>query len=157
MASRAGDTSSGGIYPAWPPSCEGHGNTEEACPKCMYVKYEPEEVFNKILTPSDIQHKGSYRLYLVKPHAARFCFPANGSEVIVYDVQMKPWTMRFRTSRGSAYLTRGWSRFAQAKQLSEGDSITFYELNCKRRTGKRVFMIGASRKECIQILGTPIN
>ena len=107
MASRAGDTSLGGIYPTWPPSCEGHGNTEETCPKCMYVKYKLEEVFKKILTLSDIQHKESYRPYLVKPHAVRFRFPANGSEVIVCDVQIKPWTMHFRTSRESAYLIRG--------------------------------------------------
>jgi hypothetical protein len=158
MAATAGGqtASSSEIYPAWLPPCEGHGNTE-ACSKCIYGKYQPQQVFQKTLTPSDIRRKGSYRLYLLKPDAARFCPPANGSEVSVYDVQMKRWPMRFRTSRGSAYLTRGWSRFAKAKLLSVGDSITFYELRCRRATGTRVFMIGTSRKESIQIFGASIN
>jgi hypothetical protein len=66
------------------------------------------------------------------------------------------WLQRNGVVFGKAYLTRGWSRFAKEKKLTEGDRITFYELNCKRRTGKRVFMIGVSRKGCIQILGSPI-
>ena len=157
-ASGYADSASSGIYPAWPPSpCEGHGITE-TCTKCMYSKYQPKQVFQKILSLSDVQRKGSYRLYLPnRPLAARFCPPANGSEVSVYDVQMKLCPMHFRTSSGRAYLTRGWSCFAQAKQLGEGDRITFYELNCKRGTGARVFMIGVSRKNCFQILGVPIN
>jgi hypothetical protein len=37
----------------------------------------------------------------------------NGSEVIVYDVQMKRWPlMLFRVSGGNAFFTGGWSRFA---------------------------------------------
>jgi hypothetical protein len=161
MATTAGDadSASSGIYPAWPPPCEDHGNTE-ACSKCMYSKYqpEPEQEFQKILSPTDIQRKGSYRLYLPKPHAVRFCPQANGSHpVTVYDVQMKRWPMCFRTTRGKAYLTGGWSRFAEKKKLSEGDTVTFHKLNCKRGTGTRVFMIGVSRKGCLQILGAPIR
>jgi len=151
MAATAGDADS-----AWPTPCEGHGNTQD-CPKCMYRKYQPEQVFQKILSPADVQRKGSYRLYLPKQHAPRFCPPANGSELIVYDVHMKRWPMRFLTKGEQAYLTRGWTRFAQAKELSEGDTVTIYELNCKRGTGTRVFMIGVSRKGCLQILGAPIR
>ncbi|KAE8123888.1 hypothetical protein FH972_018807 [Carpinus fangiana] len=141
--------------------CEGHGNPE-VCMKCMLHKYEPQEIFKKTLSSSDIQRQGSYRLYLPKSHAARFCrpifgHPSNGSHpVSVYDVQIKRWPMHFRTSGGRDYLTGGWSRFAQAKNLREGDRISFYELNCKRGTGTRVFMIGVSRKGCLQILGAPI-
>ncbi|KAE8123939.1 hypothetical protein FH972_018854 [Carpinus fangiana] len=158
MAATAGDSdsASSGIYPALPPTpCEGHGNTEP-CSKCMYIKYEPEpeQEFEKILSPTDIR---SYRLYLPKTRAARFCPLANGSHLVsVYDVEMKRWPMHFCNSSGKAYLTRGWSRFAKEKKLREGDKITFYELNCKRGTGKRVFMVGVSRKGCIQILGAPI-
>lgn len=54
---------------------------------------------------------------------------SDGSGVNVYDFQMKSWPMRFRTSGGNAYLTGRWSRFAQAKQQSGGDTIAFYELN----------------------------
>ncbi|XP_059440964.1 flotillin-like protein 6 [Corylus avellana] len=161
MAETVGDaeSASSGINPTYPPSCEAHRNTE-ACSKCVYSKYQPEpkNEFKKILTPTDVQLKGSYSLYLPKSLAARFCLPANGSHpVSVYDVQMKRWPMHFRTNGEKAYLTRGWSRFAQAKQLSEGDNITFYELRCQRGTGTKVFMIGVSRKQCIQILGAPIR
>ncbi|XP_059440965.1 B3 domain-containing transcription factor NGA1-like [Corylus avellana] len=153
MAATTGEADSAG-----PPSpCD---ENTEPCSKCMYIKYEPEpeQEFEKILSPSDIQRKGSYRLYLPKPRAARFCTLANGSHpVSVYDVQMKRWPMRCRRSGGKAYLTRGWSRFAKQKNLSEGDRITFYELNCKRGTGKRVFMMGVSRKGCTQILGAAIR
>jgi hypothetical protein len=161
MAATAGDadSASSGIYPAWPPPCDGHGSTE-ACSKCMYIKYEPdpEQEFEKILSPSDIQRKGgSNKLYLPKPRAARFCPLANGSHpVSVYDVQMKRWPMRCRRSGRNAYLTRGWIRFAKENNLSVGDRITFYELNCRRETGTRVFMVGVSRKGCTQILGAPI-
>ena len=162
MATTPGDSdsASSGIYPASPLTpCEGRGNTEP-CSKCMYIKYEPdpEQEFWKILSPSDVQRKGgSKKLYLQKPRAARFCPLANGSHpVSVYDAQMKHWPMRCRRSGRNAYLTRGWSRFAKEKKLSEGDRITFYELKCKREPGKRVFMIGVSRKGCIQILGAPI-
>ena len=161
MATTAGDadSASSGIYPAWPPPCEGHGSTK-ACSVCIYSKYEPEpeQEFVKILSPTDTRREGSYRLYIPKPRADRFCPPANESEEIsVYDVQMNHWPMCFRSSGGKAYLTRGWSSFAQAKELSEGDTITFYELNCKRGTGKRIFMIGVSHKQCVQILGAPIR
>ncbi|KAE8123886.1 hypothetical protein FH972_018805 [Carpinus fangiana] len=135
MATSAGDadSASSGIYPEWPPPCDGHGSTE-ACSKC-----------------------GSNKLYLPKPRAARFCPLANGSHpVSVYDVQMKRWPMRSRRSGRNAYLTQGWIRFAKENNLSVGDTITFYELKCRRETGTRVFMVGVSRKGCTQILGAPI-
>ncbi|KAE8124637.1 hypothetical protein FH972_019503 [Carpinus fangiana] len=159
MAATAGDSdsASNGIYPALPPTpCVGHGNIEP-CSKCVYIKYEPEskQEFGKILSPTDIR---SYMLYLPETRVARFCSLASGSHpVSVYDVQMKRWPMHFRCSTGGkACLTRGWRRFAKEKKLKAGDRITFYELNCKRGTGKRVFMIGVSREGCIQILGAPI-
>ena len=152
------DSASSEIYLASPPTpCEGHENIEP-CSKCMYSKYEPgpEQEFKKILSPTDIR---SYGLYLPKPRAARFCSLASGSyPVSVYDVKMKRWPMHFRSSTGGkAFLTRGWSRFAKEKKPGEGDRITFYELNCKRGTEKRVFMIGVSRKGCTQILGAPFR
>jgi hypothetical protein len=63
--------------------------------------------------------------------------------------------MRFRTSGGNAFLSRGWSLFAREKRLGQGDAITFYEVRC--RQGTKFFMIGISRKDRVQILGTPIN
>jgi hypothetical protein len=156
MAATAGDagSTSSGIYPC----DEGHESTE-VCPKCMYREYRCEPVFQKILSPTDIQKKGSYKLYIPKPHAARFCPLENiaSHEVTVYDVQMKRWPMFFRRNAGNVYLTGGWSRFAQGKRLSEGDTITFYKLNCPRGAGTRVFMIGVSYKGRIQILGAPVN
>jgi hypothetical protein len=136
--------------------CEGHGN-REACSTCMYRNYKREVVFKKILSPSDIQRRGSYRLYIPRPHAARFWPPANGGEVMItfYDVQMRPWPMRFRTSGENAFLSRGWSLFVREKRLGQGDAITFYEVRCGQ--GIRFFMIGISRKDRVQILGAPIN
>ena len=52
---------------------------------------------------------------------------SNGSDLIVYDVQMNSWPMRFCRIGGNVSLTQGWSRFGQAKQ--QRDTITFYELN----------------------------
>jgi hypothetical protein len=157
MAATTGDadSASSGIYPAWPPACEGHGNSE-VCPKCMYKDYEREVVFKKILSRSDIQEAGSYRLYIPKEHAARFCSPANGSEVITFcDVQMESWPMGFRTSDGRAYLGAGWIEFAREKQLRAGDTLIFYEVRCGQRT--RFFMIAVSYKDRLQILGAPIH
>jgi hypothetical protein len=157
MAATTGDadSASSGIYPAWPPACEGHGNSE-VCPKCMYKDYEREVVFNKILSRSDIQEAGSYRFYIPNAHAVRFYPPANGSEVITFcDVQMESWPMGFRTSDGRAYLGAGWIEFAREKQLRAGDTLIFYEVKCGQRT--RFFMIAVSYKDRLQILGAPIN
>jgi hypothetical protein len=49
--------------------------------------------------------------------------PLNGSEVTLYDVQMKRWPMLFRVSGGNVFFTGGWSRFAQERQVGEGDTI----------------------------------
>ncbi|KAC1356415.1 hypothetical protein FH972_027146 [Carpinus fangiana] len=158
MAATTGDanSASSGIYPAWPPACEGHGSTK-VCPKCMYKDYEREVVFKKILCRSDIQEAGSYRLYVPKEHAARLCSLANGSEVITFcDVQSQSWPMGFRTSgTGNAYLGAGWIEFAREKQLRAGDTLIFYEVRCGQRT--RFFMIAVSYKDRLQILGAPIH
>jgi hypothetical protein len=151
MAAATTDSASSGIYPA----CEGHGNTN-VCPKCIYMDYEREVMFKKILCRSDIQEAGSYRLYIPKPHAPRFCSLANGSELITFcDVQMEPWPMGFRTSDGRAYLGAGWIEFAREKQLRAGDTLICYEVRCGQRT--RFFMIAVSYKDRLQILGAPIN
>ncbi|XP_059432516.1 B3 domain-containing protein Os02g0764100-like [Corylus avellana] len=160
MAATAGDaySASNGIYPAWPPPCEDHEN-KKVCPKCMCRDYESEVVFKKTLAPNDVQGRGGYRLYIPKPHAARFS-PANinGSEVITFcDVQMKSWQMGFRTIRtdGRAYLGKGWIKFAREKQLRAGDTVIFYEVRCGQRT--RFFMIAVSYRDRLQLLGAPIN
>ena len=146
------DSASSRIYPC----DEGHENTQ-ACPKCMYRQYRRTQLFKKILSSSDIQGKGSYRLYIPLPHAARFCPPTNGScEVLTfYDVQMKPWPMRFYETGEKAYLAGGWIEFAQTKELRGGDTITLYEVRCGQRA--KVFMIGVSYKDRLQILVAPIN
>ncbi|XP_062148029.1 B3 domain-containing transcription factor NGA4-like [Alnus glutinosa] len=134
--------------------CERHGN-REACSKCMYRNYKREVVFKKILSPSDIQRRGSYRFYIPRPHAARFWPRENEVMITFYDVQMRRWPMRFRTSGGNGFLSRGWIQFAREKQLEQGDTITLDEVRCGQRT--RFFMIGISRKDRVQILGAPIN
>ena len=145
------DSASNGIYPC----DECHGNAQPR-PKCMYRKYRRKQLIKKILSPSDIQGRGSYRLYIPKAHTARFCSPANGSEMIAFnDVEMKPWPMGFRSSGGRAYLGAGWIEFAREKQLRTGDSNSMYEVMCGQRT--RFFMIAVSYKDRLQILGAPIN
>ena len=120
------------------------------------MDYVHEVVFKKILSRSDIQEAGSYRLYIPKEHAARFCSPANGSEVITFcDVQMESWPMGFRTSDGRAYFGAGWIEFAREKLLRAGDTLIFYEVRCGQRT--RFFMIAVSYKDRPQILGAIIN
>ncbi|KAE8123883.1 hypothetical protein FH972_018802 [Carpinus fangiana] len=111
MAETVGDAdASSGINPTCPPPCESHRNTE-ACSKCMYNKYQPEP-------------------------EKEFCLPANGSHpVSVYDIQMKHWPMNFRTNGKKAYLTRGWSRFAQAKQLREGETSHFMSSGAREGQG----------------------
>lgn len=153
MSATAGDHADSASSGIPPPPCEGHGNTQ-ACPKCMYTNYQREVVFKKILSPTDIR----YRLYIPRPHAARFRPPANGSEVITFsDAQTNRlrWPMRFRTSGRNAYLARGWIQFVREKQLEQGDTITLDEVRCGQRI--RFFMIGISRKDRVQIFGAPIN
>lgn len=124
-----------GIYPC----DEDHGDTK-ACTKCRFSKYNQNgKMFEKKLSPSDTQKKGSYRLYLRRQDAAKFCHPifghlSNGSELIVYDVHVKQhWLVRFRSCGGKHYLTGGWNRFAEDKQLRGGDGITssWLESNAK--------------------------
>ncbi|XP_059432511.1 B3 domain-containing transcription factor NGA4-like [Corylus avellana] len=131
-----------------------------ACPNCMYRDYAREVVFKKRLSPGDVQGRGGYKLYIPKPHAARFCSPANinGSEVITFcDVQMQSWPMGFRTisTDGRAYLGAGWIKFVRKKQLRAGDTVIFYEVRCGQ--GTRFFMIAVSYKDRLQLLGAPIN
>ncbi|XP_059432508.1 B3 domain-containing transcription factor NGA4-like [Corylus avellana] len=130
-----------------------------ACPNCMYRDYEREVVFKKRLAPSDVQGRGGYKLYIPKPDAARFCSLANingSGGITLYDVEMKPWPMGFRTSTdGRAYLGAGWIKFVRKKQLRAGDTVSFYEVRCGQRT--RFFMIAVSYKDRLQILGAPIN
>jgi hypothetical protein len=105
MAATVGDTASSGIYPAWPPNLCTRSTSLKRCFRriCHQVTYS-EMVYRSHMQPDST---------LVYGHRS------NGSDLIVYDVQMNSWPMHFRRIGGNVSLTQGWSRFGQAKQRRE--------------------------------------
>jgi hypothetical protein len=112
------------------------------------------QMFVKILSQNDIKEG---RVYIAKSEATifyptSFGCPSNECKVvkdlIFYDcdIERKPWTIRFCSDGDRYYLTQGWSQFARVKKLSEGDSITIYELKSRKGTKERAFMVGVTRK-----------
>jgi hypothetical protein len=102
---------------------------------CVDSKY-CRQMFFKILSQNDIKEG---RVYIAKSDATIFCptaFGCSSNEHRVvedlifydYDIERKPWTIRFCSDGDGYYLTRGWSQFARVKKLSEGDLITIHEL-----------------------------
>ncbi|KAE8076009.1 hypothetical protein FH972_014685 [Carpinus fangiana] len=106
MAATVGDTASSGICPAWPPNLCTRSTSLKRCFRriCHQVTYS-KMVYRSHMQPDSTP--------LVYGHRS------NGSDLIVDDVQMNSWPTRFRRTGGNVSLTRGWSRFGQAKQRRE--------------------------------------
>jgi hypothetical protein len=150
MAKRAG----GGDH-----VCESPVGDREKHLKCVHSR--PPQVFQKILTRSDVEE--SHRVYIPKSDAAKsflgaFGCPSNDRRVvevdlIFYDNEKKPWTIHLRSDGDRYYLTRGWSQFARVNNLSERDTVTFYELKSRRGMEDKAIMVGVTCNGRIQLFG----
>ncbi|CAN6456011.1 unnamed protein product [Victoria cruziana] len=89
-----------------------------------------EELFDKVLTPSDV---GKLNRLVIPKHHAETCFPPllkGGSDSLLLgfeDEGGRVWRIKysFWTSSQSYVLTRGWRGFVKEKGLQAGDVVTF--------------------------------
>ncbi|XP_059440956.1 AP2/ERF and B3 domain-containing transcription factor At1g50680-like [Corylus avellana] len=154
MAKRAG----GGDH-----VCGGSDGDREKRLKCVHSR--PPHVFQKILTRSDIEE--SQRVYIPKSDAAKsflgaFGCPSNERRVvevdlIFYDKEKKPWTIRLRSDGDRYYLSRGWNQFARVNKLSERDTVTFYELKSRRGMEEKAIMVGVTCNGRVQLFGVDLT
>ncbi|CAN6456036.1 unnamed protein product [Victoria cruziana] len=95
---------------------------------------EKEELFDKVLTPSDV---GKLNRLVIPKHHAEACFPrllddaSEGLLLSFEDEGGRVWRIKycFWNSSQSFVLTRGWRGFVREKGLKAGDVVTF--LRCK--------------------------
>ncbi|KAG6538708.1 B3 domain-containing protein Os03g0120900-like [Zingiber officinale] len=92
---------------------------------------EREEMFEKVVTPSDVGKLN--RLVVPKQYAERF-FPlvaatdcVKGLLLSFEDPTGKSWHFRYSywNSSQSYVMTKGWSRFVKEKRLDAGDTVCF--------------------------------
>jgi len=139
-------------------ACEGAGEREkrQRCP----------QVFQKILSRKDIEE--SHRVYIPKLDATISpCPGASGCpsnepravevDLIFYDHERKPWTIRLRNDGDRYCLTRGWTQFVRVNNLSERDIVTFYELKSRRGTEQNAIMVGVTCNGRVQLFGVDLT
>ena len=139
--------------------CESPAGDREKRLKCEHSR--PPQVFQKKLTRSDIEE--SHRVYIPKSDAAKsflrtFSCPSNErrvfkADLIFYDKEKKPWTIRLHSDGDKYYLTRGWSQFARVNNPSERDIVTLYELKSRRGMAEKDIMNGATPNGRVHLFG----
>lgn len=111
--------------------CEGSGRDRDT--RSKHVESRSPQVIQKSLSRKDMKDIENDKLYISNPDATIFC--SGAVDLIFYHNETKRWTSRYSSDGEGCYLTRGWSQFARAKKLSDGDIITFSAIKSQSRRG----------------------